>query len=79
MAPRRISTQPDTAPIGHRLRAYASSHDHLSPGSRGSDERLRNQKQLALNNYGRADGVKSGRGGKALLSGIMTSGAAGGA
>jgi excisionase family DNA binding protein len=32
----------------------------------------RNQKQLALNNYGRADGVKSGRGGKALLSGMMT-------
>lgn len=32
----------------------------------------RNQKQLALNNYGRAGGVKSGRGGKALLSGIMT-------
>ena len=32
----------------------------------------RNQKQLALNNYGRADGAKSGRGGKALLSGMMT-------
>ena len=32
----------------------------------------RNQKQLALNNYGRAGGVKSGRGGKALLSGLMT-------
>ena len=32
----------------------------------------RNQKQLALNNYGRADGVKSGRGGRALLSGLMT-------
>lgn len=36
------------------------------------DEYERNQKQLALNNYGRAGGVKSGRGGKALLSGIMT-------
>jgi excisionase family DNA binding protein len=36
------------------------------------DEYERNQKQLALNNYGRADGVKSGRGGRALLSGIMT-------
>ena len=32
----------------------------------------RNQKQLALNNYGHAGGVKSGRGGKALLSGVMT-------
>ena len=36
------------------------------------DEYERNQKQLALNNYGRADGVKSGRGGRALLSGMMT-------
>jgi DNA invertase Pin-like site-specific DNA recombinase len=32
----------------------------------------RNQRQLALNNYGRTDGVKSGRGGRALLSGLMT-------
>src|SRR4030088_846332 len=32
----------------------------------------RNQKQLALNNYGRAGGTKSGRGGRALLSGMMT-------
>lgn len=38
----------------------------------GWEEYERNQQQLALNNYGRADGVKSGRGGKALLSGIMT-------
>jgi excisionase family DNA binding protein len=37
----------------------------------------RNQKQLALNNYGRAGGVKSGRGGKALLSGILTCGRCG--
>jgi len=36
------------------------------------DEYERNQKQLAINNYGRAEGVKSGRGGKALLSGILT-------
>ena len=36
------------------------------------EEYERNQKQLALNNYGRGGGVKSGRGGKALLSGIMT-------
>jgi excisionase family DNA binding protein len=36
-----------------------------------------NQKQLALNNYGRAGGVKSGRGGKALLSGILTCGRCG--
>jgi excisionase family DNA binding protein len=41
------------------------------------DEYERNQKQLALNNYGRADGVKSGRGGRALLSGIMTCGRCG--
>jgi excisionase family DNA binding protein len=32
----------------------------------------RNQRQLALNTYGRTDGVKSGRGGRALLSGLMT-------
>ena len=32
---------------------------------------------MALNNYGRADGVKSGRGGKALLSGVMTCGRCG--
>jgi hypothetical protein len=37
----------------------------------------RNQKQLALNNYGRAGGVKSGRGGRALLSGVLTCVAAG--
>lgn len=36
------------------------------------DDYERNQKQLALNNYGRAEGVKSGRGGRALLSGMMT-------
>ena len=36
------------------------------------DDYERNQKQLALNNYGRAGGVKSGRGGRALLSGILT-------
>ena len=41
------------------------------------EEYERNQKQLALNNYGRAGGVKSGRGGKALLSGIMTCGRCG--
>lgn len=38
----------------------------------GWDEFERNQNQLALNNYGRADGVKSGRGGRALLVGVMT-------
>src|ERR1700676_756023 len=38
----------------------------------------RNQKQLALNNYGRAGGTKSGRGGRALLSGMMTCGRWGG-
>ena len=41
------------------------------------DDYERNQQQLALNNYGRADGVKSGRGGRALLSGIMTCGRCG--
>jgi excisionase family DNA binding protein len=43
----------------------------------GWAEYERNQKQLALNNYGRTGGVKSGRGGKALLSGIMTCGRCG--
>lgn len=37
----------------------------------GWDEYERDQEQRALNNYGRAGGVKSGRGGKALLSGII--------
>lgn len=37
----------------------------------------RNQKQLALNNYGHSGGIKSGRGGKALLSGIMSCGRCG--
>lgn len=32
----------------------------------------RNQKQLAINNYGKAGGVKSGRGGHALLAGMLT-------
>jgi excisionase family DNA binding protein len=41
------------------------------------DEFERNQKQLALNNYGRAGGIKTGRGGRALLSGIMTCGRCG--
>ena len=41
------------------------------------DEYEHNQQQLTLNNYGRADGVKSGRGGRALLSGIMTCGRCG--
>jgi len=31
----------------------------------------RNQKQLAINAYGRVDGVKSGRGGRALLAGML--------
>jgi excisionase family DNA binding protein len=43
----------------------------------GWEEYERNQKQLALNNYGRSGGVKTGRGGKALLSGIMTCGRCG--
>src|SRR5271163_1031640 len=43
----------------------------------GWAEYERNQQQLALNNYGRAGGVKSGRGGKALLSGIMICGRCG--
>jgi Recombinase len=38
----------------------------------GWAEYERNHRQLALNNYGGTGGVKSGRGGKALLSEIMT-------
>ena len=41
------------------------------------DEYERNQKQLALNTYGHPDGAKSGRGGKALLSGLMICGRCG--
>src|SRR6202795_162050 len=43
----------------------------------GWAEYERNQRQLALNNYGRAGGAKSGRGGRALLSGMMTCGRCG--
>src|SRR6266851_576102 len=43
----------------------------------GWAEYKRNQKQLTLNNYGRAGGAKSGRGGRALLSGMMTCGRCG--
>ena len=41
------------------------------------EEYERNQKQLSLNNYRRIGGVKSGRGGRALLSGMMTCGRCG--
>jgi len=41
------------------------------------DEYERNQQQLALNNYGRSGGTKSARGGKALLSGLLTCGRCG--
>lgn len=37
----------------------------------------RNQKQLALNAYGKVDGVKSGRGGRALLAGMLCCGRCG--
>lgn len=37
----------------------------------------RNQGQLALNAYGRCGGIKSGRGGRALLSGLMSCGRCG--
>ena len=37
----------------------------------------RNQKQLAINTYGWAGGAKSGRGGRALLSGMLTCGRCG--
>jgi excisionase family DNA binding protein len=37
----------------------------------------RNQRQLAANAYGRVDGTKSGRGGRALLPGLLTCGRCG--
>jgi excisionase family DNA binding protein len=37
----------------------------------------RNQKQLAVNAYGKAGGLKSGRGGRALLAGLLTCGRCG--
>lgn len=37
----------------------------------------RNQKQLAANTYGKADGAKSGRGGQALLAGLLGCGRCG--
>jgi excisionase family DNA binding protein len=37
----------------------------------------RNQQQLALNAYGKVDGVKSGRGGRALLAGMLCCGRCG--
>jgi hypothetical protein len=50
--------------------------DH-HPGYISWSEYERNQKQLAINNYGRPAGTKSGRGGRALLSGILTCGRCG--
>jgi len=44
------------------------------PGYVSWDEFERNQKVLATNTYGKAGGVKSGRGGKALLAGMLTCG-----
>lgn len=41
------------------------------------EEYERNQRQLALNDYRHAEGTKSGRGGRALLSGMMTCGRCG--
>lgn len=35
------------------------------------DEFERNQKQLSVNAYGKVDGVKSGRGGRALMAGML--------
>jgi len=37
----------------------------------------RNQKQLAVNNYAKVGGAKSGRGGRALLAGLLTCGRCG--
>jgi DNA invertase Pin-like site-specific DNA recombinase len=37
----------------------------------------RNQKQLAVNNYAKAGGAKSGRGGRALLAGLLSCGRCG--
>jgi excisionase family DNA binding protein len=37
----------------------------------------RNQKQLAVNAYGKVDGAKSGRGGRALLAGLLSCGRCG--
>ena len=39
----------------------------------------RNQKQLAVNAYGELGGAKSGRGGRALLAGLLPAAVAGGA
>jgi hypothetical protein len=41
------------------------------------EEFERNQKQLAANAYGRRDGAKSGRGGRALLGGLLACGRCG--
>jgi excisionase family DNA binding protein len=41
------------------------------------EEFERNQKQLAANAYGKAGGAKSGRGGKALLAGLLSCGKCG--
>ncbi|ESW72046.1 hypothetical protein X772_33730 [Mesorhizobium sp. LSJC280B00] len=40
----------------------------------GWDQYERNQKLLAANTYGKGGGVKSGRGGRALLAGMLTCG-----
>jgi len=51
-------------------------HDHHE-GYIDWAEFERNQKQLALNAYGKAGGVKSGRGGRALLAGALCCGKCG--
>jgi excisionase family DNA binding protein len=45
--------------------------DH-HPGYIDWAEFERNQKQLAINAYGKPDGLKSGRGGRALLAGLLS-------
>ena len=64
---------------GHRKpleEAEVLLKDHHE-GYIGWAEFERNQKQLAANTYGQAGGVKSGRGGRALLSGLLTCGRCG--
>ena len=60
-------------PIGTREVMIRDHHE----GYISWEEYERNQKQLALNDYRRAGGVKSGRGGRALLSGMMICGRCG--
>ena len=76
---RRSSTDALRKSYGHRKPLEACEvllKDHHE-GYIDWAEFERNQKQLAANAYGKVGGVKSGRGGRALLAGLLMCGRCG--